>query len=215
MSRLELGYRRITSIPSITSLDVARRGGRRGGGVAIRIGGGSLLGGVRRGRVLREVSTEKMDWSKDETNWGQVVAGQVVHTSRETARPKSLDGRDRKIEWKIEVIKDYNNRGGLGIIVEFDGIQFTEGPFRRSKHDSPDSPVRYIPIAHNKKMTNLFLATWGDICRIQIADQMDVSPFLFQKELYLPQLTTTYDPTTMAVSQNNGLIIVGYNPRTV
>ncbi len=49
MSHPEQG-RRITSIPPRTPLDVLR-----GGGVTLRIGGGSLLGGAR--RVSQETTT--------------------------------------------------------------------------------------------------------------------------------------------------------------
>ncbi len=202
MNHPERGPRRITSIPPRTSLDVLR-----GGGVTIRIGGGSLLGGVR--RVSREPVTGETDWSK-------IVAEQVFQKPpiRKKARPEPFYERGGKIKWEAEVIEDYNGKGDLGIILQFDKIGLTKTSFLRSRHNKPDSPVFYIPVDYNKGMACLFLVTRGDILESQIVTaQMDVNPF-FQEELYLPQLTTTHDPTSMAVLQNNKLVIVGYNPRT-
>lgn len=202
MSYPERGPRRITSIPQRTPLDVLR-----GRGVTIRIGGGSLLGGVR--RIPRESTAGEPDWS-------QIVAKHVFQKppGRENARPKPLDERDGKIEWEVEVIEDYNGKGDMGIILQFAGIGLTKVSFLRSRHNRLDSPVFYIPIDYNRRIARLFLATRRDIFESQIVPaQMDVNPF-FQEELYLPQLTTTHDPTSMTVSQNNKLVIVGYNPRT-
>ncbi len=190
--------RKIRSIPPKTSLDVLK------GGVAIQIGGGSLPGGAR--RVSRAATAGEQDWS-------QTVAKHVFQKppGREKARPEPLYERGRKIEWKPEVIDDYNGKGDLGIILQFSGVELTGAPFLNSRHNRPDRPVFYIPINYNQRITRLFLATGGDIFESQIVpDQMDVSPF-FQEELYLPQLTTTHNPGSMTVSQNNKLVIVGYN----
>lgn len=202
MSYPERGPRRITSIPQRTSLDVLR-----GGSVTIRIGGGSLLGGAR--RVPREPTAGESDWSK-------IVAKHVFQKPPigKKTKPEPLYESDGKIEWEAEVIEDYNGKGDLGIILQFAKIGLTKASFLRSKHNKLDSPVFYIPVDYNKRMARLFLATRGDIFESQIVPaQMDVSPF-FQEELYLPQLTTTHDPTSMTVFQNNKLVIVGYNPRT-
>ncbi len=192
---------KIRSIPSRTSLDVLR------GGVEIRIGGVSLLGGVR--RVSRQPTAAEPDWS-------QTVAKHVFQKPprRERAKPEPLYEIDRKIEWEAEVIEGYNGNDDLGIILEFVGIRLTRGPFLRSRHNRPDSPVFYIPTGYNNGLARLFLATRGDIFEAQVVpSQMGVNPF-FQNELHLPQLTTTYDPASMTVLPNNGLVTIGYNPRT-
>ncbi len=202
MNHPERGSRRITSIPPRTSLDVLR-----GEGVTIRIGGGSLLGSVR--RVSRETAAGESDWSK-------IVAKQVFQKPSigEKTRLEPLYERDGKIEWETEVIEDYNGKGDLGIILQFAGIGLTKASFLRSRHNKPDSPVFYIPVDYNKRMARLFLTTRGDIFESQIVTvQKDVNPF-FQEELYLPQLSTTHDPTSMVVFQNNKLVTVSYNPRT-
>ncbi len=198
MSYPERGPRRITSIPLRTSLDVLR------GRVTLRIGGSSSLGGTR--RVSREPVTGEPDWSK-------IVAFKKP-SRREKPRPGSLYERDGKIKWEAEVSEDYNGKRDLGIILQFDGIRLTEESFLRSKHNRPDRPVFYIPLDYNKRIARLFLATRGDIFESQIVTaQMGVNPF-FQEELYLPQLSTTHDPTSMTVFQNNNLVIVSYNPCT-
>lgn len=203
MSYPERGPRRITSIPQRTSLDVLR-----GGGVTIRIGGGSLLGGVR--RIPRESTAGESDWS-------QIVAKHVFQEPprREKAKPKPFYERDGKIEWEAEVIEDYNGKGDLGIILQFVGIGLTEASFLRGRrYYGPDTTLFYSPITYKSKRTLLILATTGDIFETQVVPaRKDVSPF-FQEELHLPRLTTTHDPTSMTVSQNNKLVIVGYNPRT-
>ena len=98
--------------------------------------------------------------------------------------------------------------------MQFAGIGLTKASFLRSRHNKLDSPVFYIPVDYNKRIARLFLATRGDIFESQIVPaQMGINPF-FQKELYLPQLTTTYDSGSMHALQNNGIVIVGYNPHT-
>ncbi len=186
-------------MPPRTSLDILR------GRITTRIGGGSLLGDVR--RVSRESTA-------GETNWSQIVAKHVFQkpTGWEKRRPEPLDERERKIEWEAEVIEDYNGQRDLGVILQFAGIELTEAPFLRSRHNRPDCLIFYTLIQYNKKPGRLFLATRGDILESQIVTaQMDVNPF-FQEELYLPQLTKTHDPTSMTVLQNNKMVIVGYNP---
>ncbi len=192
--------RRIKSIPPRTSLDVLR------GGVTVRIGGGSLLGGAR--RVSRAPTSVETDWSKE-------VAKHVFQKppAQEKARPEPLYERERKIEWETEVIEDYNGNGDLGIILQLSGIGLTGAPFATSKHDSPNSRVFYVEIGYENKRAHLFLATTvGGIFKAQIVPaQMDVGP-LFQETLDLDVIK--YDPASMTASQNNGLVIVGYNPRT-
>ncbi len=198
--------RRIRSIPPRTSLDAYR------GRVAIRINGGSLLGGVT--RVSREPTAGELSREPD---WRQTVAKQVFQKppGREKARPHPPYEGDRKIGWQAEVIDDYNGKGDLGLILQFAGIELAGTPFLRGRRDyGPDSAVFYAQIGYRNRIASLILATRGDIFESQIVPaQMDVNPF-FQEELHLPQLTTTHNPTSMTVSQNNGLVTVGYNPRT-
>lgn len=199
MSYPERGSRRITSIPPRTSLDVLR------GRVAIRIGGGSLFGGTRR------VSQEPI---AGETDWSKIVAKHVFQKPprQERARPEPHYEGD-KIKLEMEVMEDYNNKGDLGIILQFPGIGFTREPFSKSRHDKTDSPVFYIPVSYNRRTALLFLATRGEILSSQIVPaQMNVNPF-FQKELHISQLATAYNPASMTVLQNNKLVIVGYNQR--
>lgn len=199
MHHPERGSRRITSIPIRTSLDVLR------GRVTIQIGGGSLPEGTR--RVPREQTTGEPDWN-------QIVAKQVFKTPPRWEKARPFYERGGKIEGEAEVIEDYNGRGDLGIILRFAGIRFTEKPFLKSRRNyGPDSVVFYTGIGYKNSAACLILATRGDIFESQIVPaKIDVSPF-FQEELYLPQLATTHDPTSMTVFQNNKLVTVGYNPR--
>src|SRR3989344_1736379 len=193
--------RRIRSIPPKTSLDVLR------GGITIRIGGGSLLGDAR--RVSRVPTSIETDWSKE-------AAKHVFQKSpgREKARPELSYKWDGKIKWETEVMEDYDGKGGLGIISQFDGVKLTNVPFLRSRHNKPERPVFYIQISWHARIACLFLATTKDIFESQIVPaQMDINPF-FQDELYLPQLSTPHDPASMTVFLNNELVTVGYNPRT-
>lgn len=202
MSHPERGFRRITSIPPRTFLDVLR------GGVTVRIGGGSLLRGVR--KVSRDPTTEESDWS-------QIVAKQVFQEPerRKKIGPESFDEKNGKIEWETEVIEDYNGKGDLGIILQFAGIRLTEASFLRGRrYYGPNTTLFYSQVSYKNERALLILATTDDIFESQVVPaQKDVNPF-FQKELYLSQLTTIYDPTSMTIIQNNILITVGYNPRT-
>lgn len=195
MNHPERGSRRITSIPSRTSLDVLRSGG-------------SLPGGAR--SVSREPAA-------GETDWSQVVAKHVFPKppKRENAKPGPLYERDGKIEWITDVMEDYNGKGDLGIILQFVGIGFIGTSFIRSKRNyGPDSAVFYTRIGYKNKIAYLILATRGDIFESQIVSaQIDVNPF-FRKELYLPQLTAAHDSASMTVFQNNKLVTVSYNSRT-
>lgn len=202
MSHPERGSRRITSIPPRTSLDVLR------GGVALRIGGGNLLGGVR--RIPRKSTAGEPDWS-------QIVAKHVFQkpSGQGKARPESLYERGEKIEWNAEVIEDYDGKGSLGVILQFAGIRLTEVSFLRGRRDyGPETTLFYSLISYQNKKALLTLATTWDIFEAQVVPaRKDVSPF-FKEELHLPRLSTTHDPASMAVFKNNGLVIVGYNPRT-
>lgn len=197
--------RKIRSIPPRTFLDVLR------GKVAAGIGRESLSGGV--GRVSREPAVR-------ESNPSQTVDRYVFKNpgKRRKTRPEPFYESGGKIECDAEVMEDYNGKGGLGIILQFAGIRFTQATFLRSRHNRPDNPVFYIPINHNKRISHLIIGTRGeDILDIQIVpDQMDFNPF-FQKELFLPQFipqfTATYNSTSMTVLQNNNVVTVGYNPR--
>ena len=114
---------------------------------------------------------------------------------------------------QVEIVEDYNDAGGLGLIVHFSGISFASIPvFERSRHDyGPDSRVFYSPVGYKNRLAFLILATYGDIFESQVvATEIDARPF-FKEEILLPQLTVTHDPTSMTVYGKNHLVVVGYN----
>lgn len=69
--------------------------------------------------------------------------------------------KSKRITCEIEQMDDYNGEGDLGIILQFAGIEFTKTFFLRSRHNSPDSPVFYIPIDYNKKAAAYSLLPQG------------------------------------------------------
>ena len=186
------------SIPRRTLLNVAR-----GNGITIRIGGGGL-GNMRRRPQERPKAGEQ--------DWSQEVAKHVFQKpGQDKAKPKPFYERDGEIGWEVEVVDDYDNRGGLGIVLEFAGIEQPAGtPFLRAKLNyGPDTTLFYLPVSYKKKSALLILDTTEDIFEAQVVPAKKDVDLFFQKELFLPQLATTHDPTSMTVRQNNGLIIVG------
>lgn len=196
----ERGFRRITSIPPRTSIDVLR------GGITLRLGGGNLLGGAR--GISRGVTVGQQDWSKVEDKHLYKKPPR-----QEKARYQPPYEGDDRIGWAAEIVENYDDEGNLGIILEFAGIrEFTKASFLRGRrYYGPNTTLFYAEISYRNKRALLMLATIGDILESQVVpNRKDVSPF-FQEELYLPQLAPTYDPASMAVRQNNGLVIVSYN----
>jgi len=79
---------------------------------------------------------------------------------------------------QVEIVEDYNDAGGLGLIVHFSGISFASIPvFERSRHDyGPDSRVFYSPVGYKNRLAFLILATYGDIFESQVvATEIDVN----------------------------------------
>lgn len=195
-------FRRLTSIPPRTSLDVLR------GRVAIRLGGGSLPGGVRRRVSQGPPRAGESDWSKvEDKHLYKKEPGQ------EKARHQPPYEGDDKIGWRAEIVDNYDNKGNLGILLEFAGIkELAKVSFLRGRrYYGPDTTYFYAQISYRYKRALLMLATIGDILESQVVpNRKDVNPF-FQEELHLPQLAPTYNPVSMAVRQHNGLVIVSYN----
>jgi len=118
-----------------------------------------------------------------------------------------------RIIWKVEVHADCDAQGSLGVILQFFGIVFPSAPvFERSGRDYGfDSRVFYSPVGYRNGRAFLILATYGDIFESQVvATRIDKRPF-FREETLLPQLTKTYDPTSMTVYEKNRLVVVSYN----
>jgi len=179
--------RRIRSIPPRTTLDALReQEGRRG-----RIGRGSLR----------------------QDNGGFNVEDHVFRKPAQERLSKTLVSPEiEKITWEVETIEDCNSTRDLGLIVRFSGISFMDTPvFGRSRHDyGPDSCVFYSPVGYKNGQAFLILSTIGDIFESQIVPKTkDVNPF-FREEIYYPPLLTLYDPTSMMLSYNKGLVIVSY-----
>lgn len=184
---------RIRSIPPRTTLDAHRRviGGRTGGS--------RLHGDVK--KQSRELSEEELL-----KRW---AAG---HVFQKPLISEPIYKIDEGIGLEAEVMDDYDGNGGLGIILRFSGIEFTNSPvFEKSWRDyGPDSKVFYSSVGYKKNRAFLVLATYGDILESQVVTaKMDVRPF-FREEILLPQLET-HDPSSMTVCEKNHLVIVGYN----
>ena len=177
--------------------------------LTIRVGGGGL-GSPKRARQRRET------WVNEQQEWSQVADEHRYKKPprQEKAGPKPAYEESGRIEWTEEIIENYNDRGDLGIILEFTGIGgLTKASFLRGRrYYGPDTTLFYSPISYKEKGTLLILATTGDIFELQVAAHKDVNIF-FQKELLLPQLEITHNPASMDVQQRNGLVIVSYNRR--
>ena len=184
---------RIRSIPPRTTLDAVREQERGTG--RIGFGAGSL--------------------GNSEPNPGEFDIKR--HIFKKPTGEKSINPlvipENQRIMWQVEIIEDYNNAGDLGLIVQFSGISFMSTfVFERSRHNyGSDSRVFYAPVEYKNGQAFLILSTLGDIFESQVVSRMkDVHPF-FREEIYYPPLLTFYDPTSMRISYNNGLIIVSYN----
>ena len=111
-----------------------------------------------------------------------------------------------------EVQEGYDAQGGLGVILQFSGIVFTDAPvFEKSRRNyGPDSRVFHSPVEYKNGRAFLILATYGDILETQVvATKVGVRPF-FREEILLPLLTVTHDPTSMTVYEKNHIVVVDY-----
>lgn len=200
--------RKLRSIPPRTMRDVWRQ--RKGGEISnvnqIKPGGINF-GGTR----IEEIGQKQPRQTKANQEWIK------KHTLRKpiVEKPKSpaVPYENGHIEWETEIIEDYNIRGDLGIILQFVGLDLTQAIFARSTRDyGSDQAVFYAKVGYKGKLPFLILSTNYDIFEAQIVPaKKDLNP-LFRKEIFLPQLAE-YKAESMTVSQNRGLVIVGYKKR--
>lgn len=118
----------------------------------------------------------------------------------------------KRIMSRMEIYEGYNSAGDLALVMQFDGIGFMNRPvFTKSRRDyGPNCRVFYTSLRYKNDSAFLILSTFGDIFESQVVPRKrDVNP-LFQEEVYLPKLTTTYDAGSMGCTYNNGLVIVAY-----
>lgn len=133
-------------------------------------------------------------------------------TEEKPKRP-SIIVADKEIAWDVEICEEYNIEKHLGVVIQFSGIVFPRTPiFQRSRTDyGLNNKVFYSQVHHECKPGFLILVTYGDIVEAQVvAAKIDQRPF-FQKEILVPQLTVTHDPTSMRViNASHGLVILDY-----
>lgn len=121
-----------------------------------------------------------------------------------------LHENEEKISCDMEVVENYNVQGDLGIFLEFKGIGPVRAFLRGRRDYGPDTTLFYAPIIYHKSRVLLLLSTCGDIFETQVVpEKKDVNPH-FQKEIYLPQLATIYNPRSMAISGGHNLVVVSY-----
>lgn len=201
-----MSERRVRSIPQRTMSDVLREQG-----VSIRLGGASLrIGGLGTGigrPPARTSATQEYHFDMENHVWREPQA------NREKPRRTPVLPDNKSITWQVDQVEDDD---GMGLILQYSGISFMNMPilFKRSRHDyGPDCSVFSAPVGYRKGLAFLILSTFGDIFESQVVPKKkDVNPS-FQEEVYLPDLATKYDPTSMTVIQRNGLVIVGYGRR--
>lgn len=196
---------RIKSIPRQTMRNVWRK--QRVRGITI-IPSGEGLGGVsgeRQSFVPTEGPTER-EWIAKHVF--QKPTGEVPRA------PRIVYEDEGSIRWEVEINEGYNTQRDLGVILRIFGIDLGQGPFVKSRDNyGPDSAAFYSPIGYKGKQNFLILVTRGDILETQVVPRrIDETPF-FREETLIPSLLTAYDPTSMAICQNNRLIIVSYHPR--
>lgn len=216
MNPREQGFGFRGSIPPRTALGVLRTrelAGRRssighlpgGRTVAAQIGRGHVVGGGVRRVFQRPTAGE---------NWNKHVINNP--SARGKASPEPLRLSEESGKFEVEIVDNYDAHGGLGVIPQISGIQFT-GAFSRvaGREDEPANSAGFtIEIDYKGSQADLRLTTTVDILDIQILPKTG-NPML-QEEVYLSQLGEggTHDPDSMRVTVNNGLAVVDYQLHT-
>lgn len=200
--------RKLRSIPYRTMRDVWRERGNqptlkvdpiKSAGISF---GGTRIGGT--GQEQPQQTKAEQEWVKKHTFRKPIVEKQKAHIS---------PYEDDRIKWQTEIVEDLNAQGDPCIILQFTGINPAQTLFVRSKQDyGPNKATFYTKVDFRTKQFFLILSTDYDILEAQIVPRKkDVNP-LFLEEVFLPQLSG-YNPASMSVSQNQGLVIVEYKKR--
>ena len=116
-----------------------------------------------------------------------------------------------KVGYTYDTIEDFDNKGSLGIILEFTGIRFLEGIFLRdsnSRHRQ-NSITYHTNVIYRNQNAFLRLSTIDDILEVEIADKKEPD-VLFHDEIYVEGLLEYYDLSSMKALQKNGLVVVSY-----
>lgn len=115
------------------------------------------------------------------------------------------------IECISDIIEDYNGKGNLGVTLKFNGFSFSEELFSKSKKDYGENTcVYYIPISYKKRGAFLILSMLGDILEYEVVPRKKGISQLFKGEIAIPELIKIYDPLSMEVMLNNGIVLVAY-----
>ena len=115
-----------------------------------------------------------------------------------------------EIKLQSEIIRDYDSNGGLGVILVFQGISFSDGAFIMSRETLENNAlVCYAPVKYDNKDAFLKLSSIEDILEIKVAPQKDEVERMFGHELYIPELTG-YNASSMEAVKNNGIVLVSY-----
>lgn len=168
------------------------------------------------GEGLEGVSRERQSFVPIEGTRERWITEHVFQkpTGEVPRAPRIVYEDEGSIRWEVEINEGYNTQRDLGVILRIFGIDLGQGPFVKSRDNyGPDSATFYSPIGYKGKQNFLILVTRGDILETQVVPRrIDETPF-FREETLIPSLLTAYDPTSMAICQNNRLIIVSYHPR--
>lgn len=200
--------RKLRSIPCRTMRDVWRE---RGNQPILKVNPIESMGVSFGGIGIRGTGQEQPQQAKAEQEWVNKHTFRKPIVEKQKAHISPYE--DDRIKWQTEIVEDCDTKGDLGIIMQFIGVDLSQSSFvRSSRNYGSDKAVFYTMVGYKGKLPFLILATYSDILEAQIVPKKkDVNP-LFLEEIFLPQLSS-YNPASMSVSQNQGLVIVEYKKR--
>lgn len=164
----------------------------------------SGLANISLGRYMSQNKREENNWQVPEYNTNKVNAVK-------TSKPKEFKST---IECHNERMNNYNEQGDYGIFLHFKGLEFSNDTFSKSVK-SDDS--YYIKVNYENKPGHLFITTTYDIFEFEVvltpANGIPVRSInqLFYDELYIPELSDTFNASTMKAELRNNTVIISYN----
>lgn len=145
------------------------------------------------------------------------------HLYKRPERRKPLPGPVRyepRAEYLMDIVRGYDTKGNLGVLLQFRGLRFLEGTFTQSRKSyGEDARVFYTRVEYSGREAFLILSTMGDILELEVVPQRKGIGRLFDDEVFIPthipKFLERYDPSSMEVVLRNGLIVIDYGRKEV
>jgi len=187
--------KRIRSIPPITST---------GSKIKNHSAPLSGLANISIGRYMSEIKKKNEDNDDQDFNIGKYSKSEFNKKTPEKHQSPCKDIEIKPIICDKSILKDKE----LKIVLEFSGFNFLQNSFKYLE----TTKSFFIPIEY-KEDSYLTLTTSGDIFEYEINYKECNFNRYHRDEIYIPELLTIYDSSTMYATLKDNKIIISYRKK--